>query len=158
MKKLNIRANSNDHLIYHTVRNIGIPKFSLFGERMLFILGVTKRYSATLDDTDSRVVSFVRLLPTTTIAYLSSLLFGQSQQAGLLNSDTPFRELHTTKVVHAYIFTPVVSRIDLTTQLERSYKKDKIVLSEQRNGQYAVVAGGFGLIPKATGFIKSKVA
>ena len=34
---------------------------------------------------------------------------------------------------------PVVSKIDLTSQLEKSYKKDKIVLSEQRsNDLYAV--------------------
>ncbi|KKL65470.1 hypothetical protein LCGC14_2154700, partial [marine sediment metagenome] len=79
MEKLNIRANSNDHLIYHTVRqHIGIPKFSLFGERMLFILGVTKRYSATCVSEYNfwQVVSFQVAFCLTTMAYLSSLLFG----------------------------------------------------------------------------------
>ena len=70
---------------------------------LLHILGVTKRYSATCVSEYNfwQVVSFRRLLLLTTIAYLSSLLFGQSQQAGLLQYSR-FPSRRTTKVVHAY--------------------------------------------------------
>ena len=70
--------------------------------KTVFILGVTKRYSATLDDTDSKVVSFQVTTPLDNngITY-DSMLFGQSQQAGLLQYSR-FPSRRTTEVVHAY--------------------------------------------------------
>jgi len=68
------------------IKNICWSKWSSL--HLILILGVTKRYSATCSiKTTEQVVSIRRRSLLTTMAYLSSLLFGQSQQAGLLNSD-----------------------------------------------------------------------
>ena len=69
--------------------------------------GVTKRYLATLSflanllSPESGILS-VKNSQLTTIAYLSSLLFGQNQQASLLQYKHRENDRRTTKVAHAY--------------------------------------------------------
>lgn len=85
-------------------------KYSLFGFSMFkqfrgfFILGVTKRYSATFDDCDSKVVTYrSSTLNRQQRDILGTVAFGQSQQA-----------VFTTKVVHAYFISGNNSKCSAT--------------------------------------------